>query len=389
MHHDRLVVTHDGSAYVLGRPDLGVYVAVPEPGAVFVRTLQETGSVEDATARASEVAGEPVDGAAFLEGLAGAGLLDPPQVTRGRWIAGVDPAVVAPLFGPVAWCVYGLAAVTAIGLLIARPELRPSFADALFLPDPVLSTLIFLVMGHLVVAMHETWHWLAGRAAGVPAAFRVSYRGFYLVFETDLSHLNALPRRSRYGPFLAGMALDATVLAVALLLRLAHHTELLMLAPLADRLLAALVLITVYALVWQCAGVFLRTDAYAVLANALRCHNLYRATQLVTKRRLWRLTADEAAELAAVSAHDHRVARWFGIVHLAGGAVLGWALVTLVLPYLVTMSGWLLTNLRDPDPAGLPFWESIAVLLILLLQWAGPPLLAVRERRMRRAGALH
>lgn len=387
-HVAHLVVTHDGSEYVLGRPDLGGYVAVPEPGAVFVRTLQAGGSVRDATARASEVAGEPVDGAGFLAGLAAAGLLDAPPVSRTRWIAGVDPALVRPLFGTPAWCVYGAAALTSIGLLLARPDLRPSFAHALFLPDPVLSTLIFLVLGHLTVALHETWHWLAGRAAGVPAAFRVSYRGFYLVFETDLSHLNALPRRSRYGPFLAGMACDVTVLAVALLLRLAHRTEVLTLAPLADRLLAAVVLISVYALVWQCAGVFMRTDCYAVLANALRCHNLYRATQLVTRRRLWRLTPAEAEELAAISAHDRGVARWFGVVHVAGGLVLGWVLFTLVVPYLVTMGGWLLANLRAPDPAGLAFWESVAVLVILVLQWAGPPLLAVRERRMRRDGMI-
>ena len=34
----------------------------------------------------------------------------------------------------------------------------------------------------------------------------------------------------------------------------------------------------VVAVVWQWAAVFLRSDGYAVLANALRCHNLYRAT---------------------------------------------------------------------------------------------------------------
>ncbi|MBW6437236.1 hypothetical protein KZ829_26220 [Actinoplanes hulinensis] len=385
---DQLVVTDDGDEHVLGRPDLGAYVAVPAPGAVFVRALQAGASVEEATARASETAGEPVDGAQFLAGLTAAGLLDPsaePENPRGRrirWIEGVRPATAQRLFGAPAWCLYTVAALTSAGLLIGRPDLRPSFRDAFFLPDPLLSTLLFLVMSLLGGALHETWHWLAGRAAGVPAAFRVSYRGFYLVFETDLTHLVALPRRRRYGPFLAGMAIDSTVLAGALLLRLALPPSTV------GRVLGALVLSTTFSLVWQFAAVFMRSDCYAVLANWLRCHNLYRTTQLVTRQRLWRLSPAEAAELAATSDHDRRVAGWFGIVHVAGGLLLVWAFLTLALPYLITMGTWMLANLRTLEPSSVAFWESVTVLVVLILQWAGPPLLAVRERRLRRAGLL-
>src|ERR1051326_1516456 len=78
-----ITVTSDGEEFVLGRPDLGNYVAVPEPGAVFVTTLQDGGSLAEATARAGDVAGEPVDGDDFLVGLAGAGLLE---------VAGADAA---------------------------------------------------------------------------------------------------------------------------------------------------------------------------------------------------------------------------------------------------------------------------------------------------------
>jgi putative peptide zinc metalloprotease protein len=386
---DQLVVTDDGDEHVLGRPDLGAYVAVPAPGAVFVRTLQAGASLDEATARASETAGEPVDGAQFLAGLAAAGLLVPPaegEHVRGRrirWIDSVRPATARRLFGTPAWCLYTVAALTSAGLLIGRPDLRPSFRDAFFLPDPLLSTLLFLVLSSLGVALHEMWHGLAGRAAGVPVAFRVSYRGFYLVFETDLTPLVALPRRRRYGPFLAGMAIDSTVLAAALLLRLALPPST------ASRALGAVVLSTVFSLVWQFAAVFMRSDCYAVLANALRCNSLYRTTQLVTKKRLWRLSPAETTELATMSAHDRRVARWFGIVHVAGGFVLVWAFLTLALPYLLTMGTWLLTSLRTHEPTSLAFWQSVIVLAVLLLQWAGPPLLAVRERRLRRAGLLH
>jgi len=68
----RLVVARDGEECVLGRPDLGIYVAVPEPGAVLVETLQSGGTLAEATAAASRAAGAEVDGQDFLEGLAAA-----------------------------------------------------------------------------------------------------------------------------------------------------------------------------------------------------------------------------------------------------------------------------------------------------------------------------
>src|SRR5690606_27105155 len=120
---DRLVISHDGDEYVLGRPDLGIYVAVPQAGAVLVEVLQAGGSPAEATARASQVAGAEVDAQDFLDGLAAVGLWQPPAERdrpaasgrsgrRGReirWIEGVSPQAARRLFGPVAWSCYALA----------------------------------------------------------------------------------------------------------------------------------------------------------------------------------------------------------------------------------------------------------------------------------------
>ncbi|MPZ25917.1 MAG: hypothetical protein GEV12_05575 [Micromonosporaceae bacterium] len=98
------------------------------------------------------------------------------------------------------------------------------------------------------------------------------------------------------------MAVDVAVVAVAVALRLAYQLGWLGLPGWLDRLLAMLVLVYVIRLVLQWALLFQRSDGYAVLANALRCHDLSRATWLTTKLRLWRLTDTEAAELAAIHA---------------------------------------------------------------------------------------
>ncbi|MET8865119.1 hypothetical protein ABZW11_19460 [Nonomuraea sp. NPDC004580] len=387
----RLTVTFDGEAWVLGRPDLGVFVAVPEPGAIFITTLQETGSVTEATERASEKAGEPVDGGDFIEGLTAAGLLDPAAAQdddtaergrRIRWIEGISPRAAARLFGRTGWSVYGAALVFALAVLVARPDLRPSWQDAWFLPSMGLSVLGWLVLGIAFGALHEAWHWLAGRAVGVPATFRVSYRGMYIVYETDLTQIVAVPRDRRHGVYLAGMAVEVVVVAVALGLRMIVPPGLL------DDLLAAVILFRVVAIVWQWAALPLRSDSYALLANALRCHNLYRTTWLTVKNRIFRLTEAEAAELAASGARDRDMARWFALLYVAGMAVMVWLFLTVMLPLMVSLAQWGVERLLSGQVGSAAFWEAIAVTAYVALRIGLPPLLAFRERRLRRAGAL-
>jgi len=395
---DRFVVVEDGADYVLGRPDLGIYVSVPEPGAVFVRAMRGGASVDEAAALAGEAAGQDVDGAEFVAGLDAAGLLaapvDDPTATpaggrRIRWIERVDQRTAARLFGRVAWTCYGAAAVFVIGAYLLRPELRPNFEQVWFVPDPVLSVLFYLPIGLLLAGAHEAWHWLAGRALGVPAVFRLSYRGgITLVFETDLSQIVTVPRARRYGPFLAGMAFDVSVLAVAVGLRLAHQTGVLVLHPTLDRLLAAVALAQLLQIVWQWCAVMFRSDGYAIAATALGCRNLYRATWLTTKDRVWRLTADEVDELAACGPRDREVASWFGLIYLSGLVTLWWSFLTFGLPVLVGLIQWVVVNLGSMSPTSIAFWESAAVSAYLLFGVVMPPVLAVRERRLRRRGVL-
>lgn len=393
-----LTVSFDGDDYVIGRPDLGSYIAVPEPGAVFVTGLQAGLSLAEATARASDVAGEAVDGVDFLDGLTNAGLLDlpvdPDTVTPGgrgrpvRWIEGISPHATSWLFTPVAWTGYGLAAVFSLGVLVLRPELRPTWEHLWFLPDPLLSVLAFLLVSTVTGAIHEMWHWLAGRAVGVPAVFRISYRGVFLVFETDLTQLVALPRRRRYGPFLAGMAFDFAVLAGALGLRLLVELGVIDLPAVVDRFLAMFVLAKTLAIAWQWVGVFLRTDGYAVLANALRCHDLYRTTWLTVKNRLVRLPVAEGEELAAAGARDQSVARWFGAVFVVGMIATLWVYANVMVPSAIGMFGWVGAEASGLAVGTVAFWESMAVLAFMVAQYGLPPLLAFRERRLRKAGVI-
>jgi putative peptide zinc metalloprotease protein len=396
---DRVVVAQDGDSSIVGRPDLNLFFAVPLPGGAFVTTLQQTGSIELATTSAEEVADGPVDGIDFLRGLVDTGLFDDPASDLAaagggearretKWLEGVSQPVAKRFFGRAAWLVYAAAAVGATFLMVLVPDLRPHSSNVWFLEDKALASLLVVALALALTAVHEAWHWLAGRAAGVPAVFRVSRRGAFLVFETDVSQLVTIPRSQRSGVYLAGMAVDSLMLFLTLALQWAALSRG---GPAAAGLagfLGAIAFTLVLGIGQQWALVFLRSDVYALLANVLGCHNLYRATWLAAKSRLWRLSAEDREELASISQHDRRVGRWFGLVYVGGCLLVGAFLIWWVFPFLAGLARWLVPVISDGDVGSTQFWTALALLAYSAAVWIAPPLLALRERRLRRQGLL-
>ncbi|CAN7225679.1 hypothetical protein [Knoellia sp. LjRoot47] len=384
----RLVVADEGDDCILGRPDLGRFVTVPRAGGAFVRELQTHGDLERATRAATEVAGEAVDGQDFVQALAAMGLLAEPEVEeRPQWPR-ITPRVAGVLFGRLAWTVYGLAAALSVMAMVASSTLRPGYADLWFADDKALSTLLVAVVGVLLAGVHEFWHWLAGRAKGLSGGFRVSRRGVFLVFETDLSEVVTLPRARRNGIYLAGMAVDSVILGLALAVEWGADRGTTGEGSTLGRVAAAVAFLKILGITQQWAMVFLRSDAYALLANLLKCHNLYRATWLTTKRRTLRLTAGEREELERISPHDRAVASWFGWVHLAGLMAVAAMVVFWVVPYLVQMAQWLGPVIARTETGSPHFWTALALLCVTAFTWLMPAFIAVRERRLRLAGRL-
>jgi len=238
------------------------------------------------------------------------------------------------------------------------------------------------LVGLLLAACHEVFHWLAGRAAGVAARFSISRRLFFPVFETDLSQLWGVPRRQRYSPFLAGMAFDTVILTFSLGLRVLWGHSVLDVPPLLYRLLGAVVLLQVLGLGWQVL-VFLRTDLYAVLITALGCYDLSRINFLLLKRWVARLSPREETELANAHHRDLQVARWFRLLYLAG---VGWAsyiFVTFFIPSTVMLAGWMFGSLGGAPLGSVVFWEALVIGLVAGAQGLLPLLILLWQRRKR------
>jgi len=299
-----------------------------------------------------------------------------------RWSLAVRPGVARPLFGRVAWTVYAACALFDLVALIRAPSLLPRpGTDAFVFDDVGTSILVFYPFALVVMAVHECWHWLAARAAGVSARLGVDRRAVFLVFETDLSQLWAVPRRERIGPLLAGMAVDASLLACLLIVRMVAGS-----GGLPGSVAAVWSYLLVTNLAWQCM-VFLRTDLYAVLVTVAGCRNLWRVKTLMLRRAFGRLSAREEEELGAADPADLRVGSWFRWLWLAGfGVVAIWAVV-LIAPVLPPIAEWTVTGLAE-GPLTWGFWAALGGGALAFGPWAAVLILAGRDQVRKIAAAL-
>lgn len=390
-----LTIVPEDDGFLVGNPETGVFLLLPEVGVVAIRELQAGKTLAEAGEAASAYAGQDVDVVDFAATLAESGLVAgvdgtsvAPEVARGwsrTWLAGVPTEIARPFFSTPAWVFYGFLLAASLGVFAFRPAFRPTFEDSLFYPNPAVCVVVLTVLGLVLATCHEISHWLAARAVGVSARFSAGRRYFFPVLETDLSQLWSVPRRRRFGPFLGGMAFDTVVLASALGLRVAWGEGLIDLDPLLYRLLGALVLRQVFVLGWQ-GLVFLRTDLYVALVSILGCYNLRRVNHLSLMRKIHRLKPDEEAELAAAHPRDLSVARWFGFISVAGLIWVIFMFVTFFVPSTVVMAGWIFGSLIGAPPSGQAFWEALTIGMLTAMQGVLPFAIYGWHRLRRRQG---
>lgn len=383
-----VVRREDEDEYVVGDPGTGTFVAVPRVGARLIELLAAGRSIEEATEQIEEETGEYIDGLDFVEVLADAGVLSSRVEAQGAkyWAVSRIPArLVRPLFGRAAWTFYVFCLAGSLAMLVTEPALIPTYEDTFFLPDILVSIIVTNVVVVVFTFLHEIWHGFAGAAAGVPSRLRLERRGIFPVLETDLSGLWALPPERRYGPFLAGMAIDSVVLFAALAPRFAWSRGWIDPPPGLVRFLALLVFTQLVRIVFQTLA-YLRTDMYLVMVTATGCRNLHQVTRLSLKRLVRKLKPDEATILRDADARDLAVARWYRLLYLAGLVWMIWFAFHFLWPSTRLVFGWMFTVLSGAPLFSYGWWEGLVLALFTLLNLTLPLAVWIRNSvRLRRA----
>ena len=280
-----LTFLDEGDEVTAGRADIGSFGLFPPDGAALLRRLAAGSPPNEAARWYPEQYGERVDVVEFLEVLddlqliVGDGQSVPPPA-RIRW-----QRLSRAVFSPIAWTCYGLLIGAAVVAMIRQPDLVPTYRHLFFTRSSLVLLTLGIVLGQAPwLLLHEACHALAGRRLGLTSTLRIRRRFYYVVFETSLDGLVAVPRRKRYLPMLAGMLLDLLAIAGLTLGAAALHSAT-GAGALGYRLLLSMAFGVVLRFSWQF-YFFLRTDLYYLAMTVLGCNDLQATARQVLRARV-------------------------------------------------------------------------------------------------------
>ncbi len=347
-----LVVREEEGEYVIGRMDTGEFVALPELGKQAVELLGSDRTLAEVESLLEQEHGAAVDLAEFVEQLIGLGFVESVNGARLDRGEAFRPSLSWLRAEHVRWVFtwpvaagYAALLTTAAVMLITNPDLLPNYRNFFWMPRTSIVIAANTAMFLGVMAVHEFAHLAAARSREVPARITFGTRLYSLVAQTEVPALWALPRRQRYRVYLAGMASDLALLALALIVA--------NMVPTLRGLFGALAVILLIGLASQL-QLYTRTDLYLVLADLAKAKNLYQDAAVHARARVrsvWnrlnrlnRASQEQRPDaLASLSDRERSVVRAY-------------------VPFMITGSALAL---------GLYAWYGLPILYHTLLQGAG------------------
>jgi len=319
----------EGEDVIIGCTETGGFLAVDPEAVELLEQLGQGSSVGEVSDRYQATYGEAPDLDHFLSLLETKGFIEPQveddgastlrQRPRPRYhFCNFPQALAQRLFSrPVLACCLLLIAL-ALGAVIRYPTLMPVAHDLYFPDRRALSWTILMATAYATVFVHELAHLIAARAVGINSRMGISNRLWYVVAETDLTGLWAVPKRQRYMPMLAGMLTDTVSAALLVLLLLAAQQEWLAFPSLCVRLLRAVSFTYLMRIMWQF-FFFVRTDLYYVVAALFNCRNLLGDTEDFLRNQLARaIPSIRPVDQSGIPASERRMIRAYAVLWAAG-----------------------------------------------------------------------
>jgi hypothetical protein len=333
----------EGEEVIIGSAETGVFLAVPPEAVELLEHLAQGKSVGEVSDLYQQRHGEIPDLDDFLSLLETNGIVRPlvedngsavtratsRQPSRPRYHFSNFPQPLARrLFGKPLLVGGSLLIALALGAIIRYPSLMPVPHDLYFSDHRALTWTILLAASYVATFVHEFGHLVAARAVGINSRMGLSHRLWYLVAETDLTGLWAVPKRQRYMPMLAGVLIDAVSMALLLLLLFTHRQEWLVLPGLGVRLVRAMAFTYLMRILWEF-FFFVRTDLYYVLATFFNCKNLLSDTQVFLRNQMARVIPSiRPTDQSGIPASERRMICGYAVLWVTGRI---WAVSTLFL----------------------------------------------------------
>ena len=359
----RLSVQKDGEEYTIGDKDLSIFIRVPEEAAVLVGLCDGKNSVGEVASCLKETHGYDVDVVDFLQDLNEISLVysidgeilrnlgdQKPLVMRGSRLAGI-------LFSPVIVVIYSILFIGCITLFVLFPDLFPSYDKSMVSAYTGVNVLLFFIISWMLTVFHEFGHYLAVIRLGLPVRFQLSLRLIWLVVEADMTGLWSVEKNKRTVPYLAGIMFDTCVLFSLLVFQLLLPGTLSELASLIT--LCMVIQFSMHFLI------FLRTDLYFILINALHIGNLHEAANSYLKNIMNRTKLNEI--FSDWNSREYRYIKAFSFLQVCGYLFAAALLIYFIIPNLYSMLAFTYSQFMNNDVYSMAFLDGLILVGVLLV----------------------
>jgi putative peptide zinc metalloprotease protein len=342
----------DDEEVTIGRPDTNVFLVLPSDAVELLDFLAAGNTVGEARSLYEAKYGEVPD-MEFLEYLDSKGFVRPldnndpsaektiiselsftkSSPVRFHFI-NFPQSLAQKLFGSPVLTGCGMAIALAVVAVVIEPSIVPNWKAYFFEKHAALTVLTLIAIDCVALFIHEMAHLVAAKAVGVSCRIGISHRLWVLVAETDMTGIWAIPRNQRYLPFLAGPLVDATSIALLILVFFAQSRGWLRLSPSVFQIGQAILLTYLLQILWQC-YFFVRTDFYYVFANFFRCKNLLKDTEVHLRNQISRwFSSVHRVNQSHIPLKERRVIRWYAILWVTGRVAALTSLILISIPVM-------------------------------------------------------
>jgi putative peptide zinc metalloprotease protein len=341
---------------VIGRPDLSVFLVLPAEAVEVLDDLARGRTVGDAQTLYRERHGETPEMEMFLTALEQRGFVRPgplqstnaaqsgaeetmtalpgPPAPKSPHFDWISPRWAGRLFGKGTLTIAAMLVAFAIAAVVATPGLVPGWRAVYFPKDTAAGLLCLMLLGVVTTFIHEMAHLVAARACGVSCRFGISNRLWFVVWETDMTGIWALPRSQRYLPILAGPLIDIVSAAALILVFFAGANGWLALAPRTEQFGRAVLFMYLMRVLFQC-YFFVRTDFYYAITNLLGCKNLMQDTQRYLKNLCARVfLVGTEQDQSHIPEAERRMLAVYSVIWMAGRTLAFTVLLFVQIPLL-------------------------------------------------------
>ncbi len=378
--------THD---ITVGRPDTETYAVFPPDGVALLQQLQAGLTPDSATMWYEQHYGEPIDINDFLDTLRDLGFLREDEAADETPVPQSSSSVKwqwwgRAAFSPMAWTLYAILFGYCVYDMVRFPHLRPAYQNVFFSPYFTVIELSLFLSQFPGIFFHELYHVLAGRRLGIASRLGFGRRLYFLVFETSLTGLWSVPRRSRYLPFLAGMLADTIWFSLLTIIAGATMTSDGRFSPIAG-ICAAFAFATILRFQWQF-YFYLRTDLYYVFTNIFSCVDLQQTTQRYLLNRIWRVLGrtEKMDDETQWNPRDRQVAPWYAPFYVLGCLLSISVSLFVAVPITIQFLFGTFAHLFGGSAISPSlFWDSFIFLMLNVLQLIVVAVVFLRERKQQ------